>query len=297
MPKEQDNKEPEITQNHIDIKKILATKGVKLPSFLVSLLNRLLHVDEINSTIYRYRDKFGIDFANAFVKEDLQLNIEITGLENLPLTGNPIICSNHPLGGPDGVALISAIGSIRNDILFPVNDFLLHLPGLRNTFIPIDKVHKSNTNATLLDEAFASQNTLLYFPAGLCSRRNKHGEIKDLEWKPTVIKKAVKYQRDIVPIHINAQNRKRFYTIANLRKKLGIKFNFEMALLPGEMFAQRKKTIKLTIGRPIPHATFDKRHNPTQWASILREHTYTLEHKPNATLCDTPLPHSPHHDR
>lgn len=282
MTKENQTPSPEITRNHVDIKRILAAKGVKLPQFLVSFMNRLLHVEEINSTIYRHRDKFGVDFANAFVKEDLQLNIEIEGLKNLPLDGNPIICSNHPLGGPDGVALISAIGSIRNDIKFPVNDFLLYLPGLKDTFIPIDKVHKRNTNASLLDEAFASRNTLLYFPAGLCSRRNKKGEIRDLDWKPTIIKKAIRHQRDIVPIHINAQNRKRFYIIANLRKKLGIKFNFEMALLPGEMFAQRKKTIKLTIGAPIPYTTFDKKHNPSQWASILKDHTYSLEGNPNA---------------
>lgn len=284
MSEEKKTSNCEISQNYIDIKKILVTKGIRLPNFLVSIMNRLLHVAEINSTIYRFRDKFGVDFANAFVQEDLQLNIEIVGRENLPCDGRPIVCSNHPLGGPDGVALISAIGSIRRDIKFPVNDFLMYLPGLKETFIPIDKVHKSNTNAELLDDAFAGENTLLYFPAGLCSRRNKSREIKDLEWKPTVIKKAVKHQRDIIPIHINAQNRSRFYTIANLRKRLGIKFNFEMALLPGEMFAQRHKTIKLTIGKPIPYSTFDKTHNPKQWAALLREHTYALADNPSSAF-------------
>lgn len=270
----------DISEHYIDIKKVLANKGVNLPNFAVALVNRLLHVDEINHTIYTYRDKFGVDFAQAFVKEDLKVDVKITGESNIPVDGAPIIAGNHPLGGPDGVALISAVGDYRRDIKFPVNDFLMYLPGLRPVFIPVDKVHRNTANVDALEQGFAEKNALLYFPAGLCSRKQKNGEICDLEWKPTFIKKAIKYQRDIVPVFFDARNRKRFYTIANLRKKLGIKFGFEMALLPCEMFAQRGKSFHLIIGKPIPYSTFDNSHTAKEWAELVKKHVYSLKENP-----------------
>ena len=191
-----------------------------------------------------------------------------------------MVTGNHPLGGPDGLALMGAVGRVRKDIRFPVNDFLLYLPGLKELFYPIDKVNRSRALATL-EEAFASENTLLYFPAGLCSRLQK-GEIKDLEWKATFIKKAIRYRRDIVPVYTDARNRTRFYRLANLRKALGFKFNFEMALLPAEMYAQRGKTFTITFGKPIPWQTFDHRHTPAEWAALVKDHVYKLKDNPEA---------------
>jgi putative hemolysin len=144
--------------------------------------------------------------------------------------------------------------------------------------VPIDKVNRSKTLANL-EDAFAGQNILLYYPSGAASRRQK-GVIKDLEWHPTFVKKAVKYHRDVVPVYTEARNRNIFYTMANLRKSLGIKFSFEMAMLPAEMFAQRGKSVSLTFGKPIPWQTFDKRHTPAEWAALMREHVYKLKDNP-----------------
>ena len=148
--------------------------------------------------------------------------------------------------------------------------------------MPIDKVHRNSANAQGIEAAFAAENTLLYFPAGLCSRKQKGGVIRDLEWKPTFIKKAVKYRRDVVPFFFDAQNSRRFYNLARLRERIGIKFNFEMALLPAEMFAQRGKTFSITFGHTISWQTFDKRHTPAEWAALLREHVYKLKDNPDA---------------
>lgn len=271
----------EVTENFIDLQKILAAKGVKVAPFVIKILNRLLHVKDLNEGIYKYRNRFGVDFAQSVIEERLGVTTIITGSENIPQQGKPIIAGNHPLGGPDGLALINAVGKYRRDVKFPVNDFLMYLPGLKEVFIPVDKVHRNNKSVAALEEAFAEENVMLYFPAGLCSRKQKGGII-DLEWKPTFVKKAVQYQRDIIPFYFDAKNRKRFYMLANLRKKMGIKFNFEMALLPAEMFAQEGNTMHLTIGKPIPWQTFDNRHSAKEWAALLREHTYKLKEDPNA---------------
>ena len=275
-----------IGEKHIDIAKILAAKKVRVPKCVVRSLERLLHVPDLNCGIYLNREYFGLDFVHKFLeghdKQDLNITIRSIGEGNIPTDGNPMIVGNHPLGGPDGLALMGAVGRVRQDIKFPVNDFLLYLPGLRELFFPIDKVNRSRALASL-EEAFASEGSLLYFPAGMCSRLQK-GEIRDLEWKATFIKKAVRYQRDVVPVYTEARNRMRFYRLANLRKALGIKFNFEMALLPAEMYAQRGKTFTLTFGKPIPWQTFDKRHTTAEWADMVKQHVYKLKDNPEATF-------------
>ena len=267
--------ESTITEQFIDLEKILAAKGVKAPKWVVRLLNRLLHVKEINRGLYLYRDKEGADFAQSIL-EYLDIHVELVHGERIPIDGKPIIVANHPLGGPDGMALIAAVGSLRSDIRFPVNDFLMYLPQLRSVFVAVDKVHGNRDTAAGLNQAFAEQNALLYFPAGICSRRIK-GKITDLEWKSTIIKKSIQHQRDLIPIRIEARNRSRFYTLANLRKRLGIKFNFEMALLPSEMFAQRGKTFRMIVGKPIPWQQFTDGQSAKQWADRLHDHIYQFD--------------------
>ena len=273
-----------IGEKYIDLQRILADKHVRVPRCVIKWMERLLHVDEINRGIYENRELFGLDFVRTFVESkdepNLGVDVHTQGLENIPTEGYPMVVGNHPLGGPDGLALMDAVGRVRTDIKFPVNDFLLYLPGLRDLFYPIDKVNRSKALATL-EEAFAGNNTLLYFPAGLCSRL-QDGEVKDLEWKATFVKKAVRYHRDVVPAYTDARNRMRFYRLAKLRKSLGIKFNFEMALLPSELYAQRGKTFSITFGKPIPWQTFDNRHSPAEWAALLKEHVYKLKDNPNA---------------
>lgn len=270
----------EIGPRYIDLKKILAAKGVKVGPLTRWLLERLLHVKDLNAGIYNNRDKFGLDFVEAFFYGDLGVTVNTVHAERIPQEGYPIVAGNHPLGGPDGLALMGAVGRRRKDILFPVNDFLMHLPGLKSLFVPIDKVNK-NKNIEALENAFAGENTLLYFPAGMCSRLVK-GEIRDLEWKPTFVKKAVKYHRDIIPVYFDARNRRRFYWLANLRKRLGVKFNFEMALLPAETFAQRGKTFTLVVGKPIGWSRFDNSHTAKEWAAMLHDYVYRLKDDPDA---------------
>lgn len=69
-----------------------------------------------------------------------------------------------------------------------------------------------------IQDAYASDNQMIMFPAGLCSRK-KHGRIQDLTWQKNFIVEAVKYQRDIVPIFISGQNSNFFYNLSNFRKR------------------------------------------------------------------------------
>ena len=271
--------EQETYKNLIDVKGILKTKVPVfyrlIPRFILLYFQRILHEKDINGALYRNRNLFGIDFVNAILQE-FGANITVTGLENIDPGKRFIIVSNHPLGGLDGLALMSVIARVRRDIIFPVNDFLLNLPNLKELFVPINKVGKNNSeNSELLNSTFASNKMLLYFPAGLVSR-NQNGTIHDLEWKKTFVNKAIQYKRDVIPVHINGQNSKFFYRLANFRKRLGLKFNVEMLYLVDEMYKQKNKNISITIGKPIPYATFSKEIKPVVWANKVKEIVYSL---------------------
>lgn len=262
----------------IDLEKVIASKNpllVKfLPRFVLKYMKRIIHVDEINDFLARHRHVHGLAFVQA-VLDEFRANVQADGLENIPPGERFIVVANHPLGGLDGLALINVVSKVREDIVFPVNDLLMNLPNLKELFIPINKHGKNTENIRLFEETFASDMALLYFPAGLCSRKHS-GKIVDIDWKKTFVAKARKYQRHVVPVHIEGRNSNFFYNLANIRKRLGIKANIEMFYLPDEMMKQRDKTIRFRIGKPIPWTVFDKRYTDRQWAALVKQQVYAL---------------------
>lgn len=247
-----------------------------LPKFVYSYLKRVIHQDEINEFIERYGDRKGLDFADGMM-EFLQVSYDVIGQENLPSPdGRYIFVSNHPLGGPDGVILISFLGHHYPKLKFPVNDILLNLKNLNNIFLPINK-HGSlaKETVTAIEEAYASDCQMIMFPAGMVSRKT-NGVIKDLEWQKSFVAKAIQHHRDIVPMHISGCNTHFFYNLANFRKKIHLKANLEMLWLPDETFKKKGRHFNIHIGRPIPWQSLDKNKKPSEWAAVIKEQVYSL---------------------
>lgn len=267
----------------IDIDEIVRGKaGAKarfVPRFVLSWLKCIIHQDEVNEFILGEGDKQGMPWLDDCM-EYLGTKLNVKGLENLPDDSDGRLftfVSNHPLGGPDGVALGHLLGH-RYDgrIKYLVNDLLMNLHGLAPFFVPINKTGKQSRNFPQLVEAvFNSPNHIIMFPAGLCSRRI-NGQIHDLPWQKTFITKSVETQRDIVPIRFNGRNSDFFYRIANVGKRLGLKFNIAMLYLVDELYKNRGKTFDVTIGKPIPYSTFDKSRKPQEWAAYVEDIVYKL---------------------
>jgi putative hemolysin len=265
-------------QNFIDVERIIASKSERtlkyLPRFVIAYLKRIVHQDYINEFLLKNRDVLGLDFVRAAL-EEFDIKIKVEGIEQIDAHKKYIIAATHPIGSMDGLALMDVVGKIRKDILFPVNDLLMNLPNTKPLFIPINK-HGSNTeNARIIDRAFASNAMMLFFPAGLVSRRKK-GVIRDLEWKKTFIRKSRDYQRDIIPTYIEGVNSSFFYNLANWRARLGIKINLEMLYLVDEMVKQRGKEVKIIFGEAIPYQTFDRSKKDIEWAKQVKEEVYKL---------------------
>jgi len=271
-------------QFYIDVHELLHSKAPKtakkIPSFVIKALSKLIHQDEINRVLKKNEGKTGVDFMNGVV-DYFNFQIQITGENNLPdINTKCIFASNHPLGGADGVCLASFLGNHYNrHVKYLVNDILYFIKPLQPIFVPINKHGEQGRIAVkALNEAFESSDQIITFPAGLCSRKIK-GEIYDLEWKKTLVVKAIEYHRNIVPIFFEAKNSNFFYTIANLRQRLSIKFNIEMLFLPHEMFKMKNARFTIHFGKPIPWQTFDSSKTLQQWTDWVKQKVYDLVKK------------------
>lgn len=272
-----------ITEKTIDISDILrgkmGSKAKFVPSPLVKWLKHIVHQDEVNKYLWDSRHLTGVEWLEDCMRY-LDMTLEIVGKENLPDKDDGKLytfVSNHPLGGEDGVALGAVIGRHYDGrFRYLVNDLLMNLPGLAPLCIPINKTGSQSRSFPVMVEAgFRSDNHMLMFPAGLCSRRI-NGEIRDLPWKKTFITKSVETHRDVVPIHFGGRNSDFFYTLANVCKALGIKFNIAMLFLVDEMYKNVHKSFRIAIGKPIPWQTFDKSRTPAQWAQYVQDEVYKL---------------------
>lgn len=263
----------------IDVQKVLEEKApnTKVPSFLVKYLRRIVHEDEFNRFFKDHPTQKNLDFiAEAFKFLNVKINLE--GEENLPpKESRYIFAGNHPMGGLDGVAIGYIIGKkYEGKVRFFSNDLLMNLHPMKDLFIPVNKVgSQSKNNADMMRKFYESDNHLVTFPAGMCSRKVK-GKVVDLDWKKNFISKAIEYERDIVPIYFEGRNSNFFYNLANLRKFLKIKLNIEMLYLADEMFKQRGKSFTVRIGKPIPWQTFDSTKTQIQWAQWVKKKVYDM---------------------
>lgn len=271
----------EVSQKTIDIDAILRSKMGKnashVPGFLKQWLKKIIHQDEVNEFLWDNKDKTGVEWLWAVVKY-LDMHLDVKGEDNLPDASDGRLytfVSNHPLGGIDGVALGAVIGShYDGQFKYLVNDLLMNLPGLAPLCIPINKTgHQSRNFPAMVEAGFNANNHILMFPAGLCSRKI-NGKIEDLEWKKAFVTKSVEHQRDVIPIHFSGQNSNKFYRIANICKRLGIKFNIAMLFLVDEMYKNRHKSFTITIGKPISWETFSKEKTPMKWANLVKKRVY-----------------------
>lgn len=264
----------------IDIEQIvrerMGRRADRIPAFVFRWLRGFFHEDFING--FLRQGYTGVEFCQRMT-EYLGVSLNVEGLENVPFdAGRPLIfVSNHPLGAIDGVAIGGIVGQASGGrIKYIVNDLLMNIKGLAPFCVPVNKLGgQSRDLPRLIDDAFRSDDHVLLFPAGLCSRLID-GEIRDLPWGKFFVNKSRQSQRDVVPVHFIGQNSDRFYRVAQWCKRLHLRFNLAMLFLPDEMYRSRGKSYTVRFGRPIPAATFDASRQPAQWAAWVQQQVYEL---------------------
>ncbi|MGQ7869669.1 1-acyl-sn-glycerol-3-phosphate acyltransferase [Sunxiuqinia sp. sy24] len=263
----------------IDIRKVFQEKNPKLaqliPGFIYNYITRIMHIHDVNEILENYGELQGIEFVHQIVNH-FDVKERVIGIENVPTEGRFIFAANHPLGGFDGLLLMSNVNKLLGEVRFLVNDILMNIPQLEGVFVPINKQGGHGRDiAKIVHEQYHSDAQILIFPSGYASRKIK-GQITDMEWKKHFIQKAIQYQRDIIPVHVSGRNSNFFYRLANLRKWLRLKWNLEQFFLPDETFRHRGQKFTISFGKPIPWTSFDKGKKHKEWAKVVRDHVYSM---------------------
>lgn len=271
------------TPLQLDLDAILRARMPKysrfIPRWLTAWLERIVCQPQLNLLL---REAFPLEGSafSASILRQLDIEVEAEGLDALRGSRRLIFASNHPLGGLDGVTMVGLLGEAFGDenIAVMVNDMLMNVEPLAGVFLPINKYGgQARKSARLIHDAFVSDKNICVYPAGLVSRLGDDGLIRDLQWQKSVVAKAIEYGRDVVPVRFEALNSARFYRMARLRKRLGIRINLEQIMLPGEVFSQRGKKFRVVFGAPVSAADLrSSGKSPKELAGRLREKVYSL---------------------
>ena len=246
-------------------------------TFLGWILMKVLKISTINRIYNQNKHKSDVDFLNGLLT-DFQIRFEIPeeDLKRLPKSGAYITVSNHPLGGIDGILLLKLMLEQRSDFKIIAN-FLLHrIEPLVPYIMPVNPFEDHKDAKSSLT---GFKNSLLHlqgghplgiFPAGEVSTYKDGKLVVDKPWEPAAMKLMQRAEVPIVPIYFHAKNSSLFYRLSKLSASL------RTAKLPSELLTQKKRVIKVRIGKPI--SVKDQKEHDTleSFSDFVRRKTYML---------------------
>jgi putative hemolysin len=244
------------------------------------LLFRLMHYHQAVRMADSISPLPGWD-ALDFISHVLQLDLTITGLENIPQSGGVILAPSHPTGIADGIAVFDLVKKVRKDIaIFANRDAERVAPQFRDVIIPVEwrageKSHaKSRDTLEMTARAFQEKRAVVLFPAGRIAFWNE-GKLTERPWQTSFVALARRYKFPVVPINISARNSGLFYFLSKHSTELRDMTLFRELL--------NKKGMKFTfhVGEPIAPEELDG--DPAELTAKLQSFTVdTLKADPKA---------------
>lgn len=258
-------------------KAINADKYGFLGTFSGWLLMKVLKISTLNKIYNRNKHLKEVPFLNAILDEfHIKFEIPEEDLKRLPKDGAYITISNHPLGGIDGILLLKLMLEREPNFKIIAN-FLLHrIEPMKPYIMPVNPFenHKDAKSSVLgLKETLrhlSDGKPLGMFPAGEVSTYKDGKLVVDKPWEEGAIKVIRKAQVPVVPIYFHAKNSKLFYFLSKINDTL------RTAKLPSELLTQKKRVIKVRIGKPISVAEQNEYQSITAYGDFLRKKTYML---------------------
>jgi putative hemolysin len=264
-------------------------------------LMKVLRISSLNKLYDRHKDKNSTEFLNALL-EDLQIEFEIPeeDLKRIPKKGGFITISNHPLGGVDGLLLLKLLLDHRPDYKIIAN-FLLHrIEPLKPYIMPVnpfeDRKDAKSSTAGFMQAIrhLKSDLPLGIFPAGEVSTYKDGKLVVDKKWEESAMKLVQRAEVPVIPIYFHAKNSNMFYRLAKLSDV------FRTAKLPSEVLSQKRRVVKVRIGKPISLKAQKEHESLDDFTEFLRKKTYMLSkpyEKEAKKLSDIPnsikIPKSP----
>ncbi len=258
-------------------KAIHADKYGVFGTFCGWMLMKVLKISTLNKVYNRNKHLKDVEFLDAIL-DDFQIKFDIPeeDFKRLPKEGPYITISNHPLGGIDGILLLKLMVQRRGDFKIMAN-FLLHRIEPMKPYILAVNPFEDHKEAKSSIAGFKSAighlrdgHPLGIFPAGEVSTYKDGKLVIDRPWEEAAMKLIKKAEVPVIPIYFHAKNSKLFYKLSKISD------TFRTAKLPSELLTQKRRTIKVRIGRQI--SVEDQKEHATlpEFSEFLRKRTYML---------------------
>lgn len=251
---------------------------------LVERLFRWLSIDKVNDVHSRYCHHRGARFATDCLR-DFDITLRVDGretLESMPADKPFITVSNHPFGALDGISLVSLVGSLRPDFKVMVNMVLNRITAMATSFIAVDALASDDPTKKAVSvngirqaiRQVRSGAPLGFFPAGAVGKVNRHGEIMDREWQPTVVRLIRQLKVPVVPVFFHGKN-------SWLFNFLGVVcWQLRTLRLPTEIWRKCHSTIHISVGDPItPEEIAAFGDDDKALGQYLKDKTFSLRDK------------------
>ncbi|MBU2525847.1 MAG: lysophospholipid acyltransferase family protein [Bacteroidetes bacterium] len=246
-------------------------------TFIGWILMKILRISKLNAVYKKYQHLDAENFVKSVLDElEIKFDIPEEDLKRIPKEGAFITVSNHPLGGVDGLLLLHLMLNQRKDFKIIANFLLQKLKPLESKVLPVNPF-ESHKNAHSSIVGFKNALSHLHagcplgiFPAGEVSTYREGKLIVDKPWEEAAIKLTKKAGVPVVPIYFHAKNSRTFYLLSQLSDTL------RTALLPSELFQQKRRTISVRIGKPISVKSQDEVESLAAYSGFLRRKTYLL---------------------
>ena len=94
--------------------------------------------------------------------------------------------------------------------------------------------------------------------------------VVDKEWEVAAMKLIQKAEVPVVPIYFHAKNSRLFYRLSKISDTL------RTAKLPSEVLTQKRRIIKVRVGKPISVKAQKEHESLSEFSEFLRKKTYML---------------------
>jgi len=244
-----------------------------IKSIFISLIEKILHIKDINKFLETHRNENGIDFIDeVFEMLNFSFTISHKDIKKIPSEGKLICVANHPIGSLDSLSLIKLVYEIRPDVKIIANDILTNIENIRGLLIPfkLDSKIIQRDNVAAIGKSLENEEAVIMFPAAEVSRL-RFLKVIDGQWHKGAVHFSKKYQAPILPVFVNAKNSILFYFVSAIHK------NFSRVLLAHELFNKKNKNISIKVGDPIPAKAFSASFiNDKIQSKLLKKHVYLI---------------------
>ncbi|UJF25112.1 lysophospholipid acyltransferase family protein [Suttonella sp. R2A3] len=252
----------------------------------IAFLRYLLHEREINDFLQQHGHlplKAFIEEAFAYLEIDYSLELGVDAA--IPAHGRCVVVANHPLGGIDGLILLHAMLSVRDDVKIVANEQLCAITPLAPYVIPVDvwRHDFARKQIRAIEAALHDEEMVIIFPAGEVSRMQQ-GEVADRQWSKAFYHIARSSDAPILPIYVDGRNSQWFYQVSRVAPFVST------LMLAREMWRPPKSAVKLHLAKALSIKMLQGLPlDLSQVVTLIRQHVYQLS-GPSSGIFNTPKP-------